>query len=447
MGDHLMMCGNKTDQCPNCRQFVRRAIFAYHYENNCANPDVPTRDNEPNQKAQDTTRSQQFNDSNDNAFIPCEYCNQGIQWHLYDNHTKACREEYYKQLQEKTRRSSQQPAPATTTAKCIHCRLLRSLEGLAYHQDSRAEQERERKFVHQDNNNHFGRCKYCNEQHMVDFLGAHEYSRVEQEHERIQQQSRSTYQDHNNLVGRCKHCNDEYMVDSLSDHEEQCNDATQLADQERYVTEMTITLQTPSNRENAILQRSNSEIRETILCPFCNCECDRDNLEAHRRICLENPNKIEKKRPKSFNGSFNQYLNRVHEDDQSLDATQILCKSCKEWIEWQSFEQHTNFCTEQKSKQEQQQQQPLSFIHQYNDNRFGRCKYCNEQYMLYMLSFHETYCSKPGTNLDAKQDPDRRQQQSRSIYNNNRFGRCKYCNAKRSIDLLATHETCSSKQQ
>jgi hypothetical protein len=40
-----MMCGNKTDQCPNCHKFIRRAIFAYHYENNCANldePDAPT---------------------------------------------------------------------------------------------------------------------------------------------------------------------------------------------------------------------------------------------------------------------------------------------------------------------------------------------------------------------------------------------------------------------
>ena len=32
-----MLCGNKTDSCPNCHQFIRRAIFAYHYENNCAN--------------------------------------------------------------------------------------------------------------------------------------------------------------------------------------------------------------------------------------------------------------------------------------------------------------------------------------------------------------------------------------------------------------------------
>jgi hypothetical protein len=40
-----MLCGNKTDECPNCNKFIRRAIFAYHYENNCANleeADTPT---------------------------------------------------------------------------------------------------------------------------------------------------------------------------------------------------------------------------------------------------------------------------------------------------------------------------------------------------------------------------------------------------------------------
>jgi hypothetical protein len=39
MGDHLMMCGNKTDECPRCKKFIRRAIFAYHYENKCADLD------------------------------------------------------------------------------------------------------------------------------------------------------------------------------------------------------------------------------------------------------------------------------------------------------------------------------------------------------------------------------------------------------------------------
>jgi hypothetical protein len=42
MSDHLVLCGNKTDLCPTCRRFIRRAIYAYHFENNCANLDEST---------------------------------------------------------------------------------------------------------------------------------------------------------------------------------------------------------------------------------------------------------------------------------------------------------------------------------------------------------------------------------------------------------------------
>ncbi len=41
MGEHLMLCGNKTDQCLICQKYVRRAILAYHREFNCAYPDTP----------------------------------------------------------------------------------------------------------------------------------------------------------------------------------------------------------------------------------------------------------------------------------------------------------------------------------------------------------------------------------------------------------------------
>ena len=33
---HSNSCGNKTDRCPNCQNFIRRADFERHYENNCA---------------------------------------------------------------------------------------------------------------------------------------------------------------------------------------------------------------------------------------------------------------------------------------------------------------------------------------------------------------------------------------------------------------------------
>ncbi|CAF3858470.1 unnamed protein product [Rotaria magnacalcarata] len=39
MRDHLLFCGNKTDQCPRCHQLIRRSHFAYHYENKCASVD------------------------------------------------------------------------------------------------------------------------------------------------------------------------------------------------------------------------------------------------------------------------------------------------------------------------------------------------------------------------------------------------------------------------
>jgi hypothetical protein len=66
--DHLMMCGNKTDQCPNCEKYIRRAIFAYHYENNCANFEEPTADNEKHNKPQPSSRLDHF------LLLICVYC-------------------------------------------------------------------------------------------------------------------------------------------------------------------------------------------------------------------------------------------------------------------------------------------------------------------------------------------------------------------------------------
>ncbi|CAF1034834.1 unnamed protein product [Adineta ricciae] len=37
--DHVLICGRKTDECPKCRRFVSRAVFARHCANDCANLD------------------------------------------------------------------------------------------------------------------------------------------------------------------------------------------------------------------------------------------------------------------------------------------------------------------------------------------------------------------------------------------------------------------------
>jgi hypothetical protein len=40
LSEHLMLCGNKTNECPNCHKLIRRSHFNYHRENNCAPIDI-----------------------------------------------------------------------------------------------------------------------------------------------------------------------------------------------------------------------------------------------------------------------------------------------------------------------------------------------------------------------------------------------------------------------
>jgi hypothetical protein len=37
MKDHLLQCGNKTVKCSRCSKYILRAIYAYHFDNNCSN--------------------------------------------------------------------------------------------------------------------------------------------------------------------------------------------------------------------------------------------------------------------------------------------------------------------------------------------------------------------------------------------------------------------------
>lgn len=36
MRAHLWLCASKTDQCPNCQQYIKRSIIGYHIENFCS---------------------------------------------------------------------------------------------------------------------------------------------------------------------------------------------------------------------------------------------------------------------------------------------------------------------------------------------------------------------------------------------------------------------------
>ncbi|CAF0748113.1 unnamed protein product [Didymodactylos carnosus] len=44
---HLLSCGNKTELCNRCNRYILRAIFTYHCENNCHNPDEENEEPSP----------------------------------------------------------------------------------------------------------------------------------------------------------------------------------------------------------------------------------------------------------------------------------------------------------------------------------------------------------------------------------------------------------------
>jgi phage FluMu protein Com len=75
--DHLVHCGTKTDQCPQCNKFIQRAFFAYHYENNCANVNEIEGSKETNNShPTSSSRNGQSYSWNKAVSIPCQFCQE-----------------------------------------------------------------------------------------------------------------------------------------------------------------------------------------------------------------------------------------------------------------------------------------------------------------------------------------------------------------------------------
>ena len=83
MSKHLILCGNKTDQCPNCRRFIRRAVFAFHYENNCADLDENTGTVRLKPSSSD---DKQTSSQKTTGMLKCEYCQQNVLPDDYERH-------------------------------------------------------------------------------------------------------------------------------------------------------------------------------------------------------------------------------------------------------------------------------------------------------------------------------------------------------------------------
>jgi len=75
MNHHLFYCASKTNKCPNCSKYIRRAIYNYHLENNCKDSDEDL-----------LTLDKNDIQSNDDILIPCEVCDRQIKFSSYEYH-------------------------------------------------------------------------------------------------------------------------------------------------------------------------------------------------------------------------------------------------------------------------------------------------------------------------------------------------------------------------
>ncbi len=97
MSEHLILCGNKTDPCPVCHRFIRRAIFAYHFENKCAKLDESNDYDKPKSNSSDARQTSKMiiylSSILKNSFfqetsqiIRCEFCRKDCYQEDYDQH-------------------------------------------------------------------------------------------------------------------------------------------------------------------------------------------------------------------------------------------------------------------------------------------------------------------------------------------------------------------------
>ncbi|CAF0965729.1 unnamed protein product [Adineta ricciae] len=72
------------------------------------------------------------------ALIPCEYCQQGIEWDDYDRHIKLCQEDAHRKLVQKSQHGHWSPVTAISHSiqkiKCMFCSTSMSSNGISSHQ-------------------------------------------------------------------------------------------------------------------------------------------------------------------------------------------------------------------------------------------------------------------------------------------------------------------------
>ncbi|CAF1523258.1 unnamed protein product [Rotaria magnacalcarata] len=173
--------------------------------------------------------------------------------------------------------------------------------------------------------------------------------------------------------------------------------AQQATSREVNITRMDVELPIQPNRESNTNQRSNSGIKTTMLCEFCDGECEPAQIEVHRKFCLQNPNRTVNRTTTLTGGSSNQHSDRLQREHPSSDAALIPCEYCQKPIEWRLFEDHTKYC-DVRAQEQRQQQSRFVHVQQADNNRAIQCKHCNQERGAPSIEFHERVCQKYDSN-------------------------------------------------
>lgn len=236
IGEHLMQCGNKTEQCPNCEKYIRRAVFTYHYENSCANLDELDGDvNRPADQHNNTSTTPKHSPSNSS---PVEQ-NKTITFIPVNSSSRS--------IQEPTTTASTREIPVKVTYKCEYCGSNCDSKDKTIHRENCLQNPENRKNkqnygIHalternpnQPIANETVECEICNRRIALQDFNAHEDICLAREMNEAQNDGRFRVVNQGELLC-CRYCNRPQSVLSLSFHENICRKNKNYANDEAYI--------------------------------------------------------------------------------------------------------------------------------------------------------------------------------------------------------------------
>ncbi|CAF3940035.1 unnamed protein product [Adineta steineri] len=285
-----MLCGNKTDQCPKCHRYIRRGIFAYHYENNCADLDddidTPTprlKNSSVNHPRSNSTRSdgqmmniKNYDQEDDSGYynsiyrtkisdkqnsldtVKCIFCNHDFAFIEYKIHQENCVEN-----PDNTNKKQQQKSFKSNETRIAH--------------SSEVEPGTSNNIIHIP-------CEICNEQIDIYSWSTHTQDCREREIHRIEARAQVINREPISEKLPCEYCQKLYSVKRLGKHQISCE---KNPDNLEPVSTVTLLNTTPLSTYSSLQPSRVSS--DNVSLPLTNDMMNRINNRRHSSVSQDVP--------------------------------------------------------------------------------------------------------------------------------------------------------------